>query len=320
MGADRAARSPLVSQWLAGQLVISDCGISTGKRFYVDSGGTYGSDAGGYGHSPDAPKLTLDEPFADAIVTASNGDIIYCMPGHAENLAADSTVDMDIAGVKVVGIGQGASRPTFTCTVDTGDFKLAAAGSVIENILFSNDIDNSTGMVEVSAADCKILDCEFREADAAKFADMLVLTTADADFLEIARCNFTMNAGDGSVSAISIVGSDQVHIHDCWIYGDFSAANIDVAGTAATLLRVHDCTLWNDDDTAGADNVQVVKDTVTASTGVIGPNIFAFLGVDAENITGAINGATFIVNPAGCFVVNAAGEMGKALDWAASTG
>jgi primosomal protein N' (replication factor Y) len=70
MGADRAARSPLVSQWLSGQMVIADMGVSSGKRFYVDSGSATGADTGGYGRSPDAPKLTVDEPFTDQDVTA----------------------------------------------------------------------------------------------------------------------------------------------------------------------------------------------------------------------------------------------------------
>ena len=318
MGADRAARSPLVSQWLSGSMVLSDCGVSTGKRFYVDSGSATGSDGGGYGVSPDAPKLTLDEPFTDGDVTASNGDIIYAMPGHAENLAVDSTVDMDVAGVKIIGLGEGAARPTLTCTIATGDFKMAAAGSVIENLLFLNDVDNSTGLLEVSAADCIIRNCEFREDDAAKFADVLLLTTAGADRMEVADCKFLGNAADGAVSAISLVAGSQILIHRCWIYGDFSAANIDVT-TATALLRVRDCTLWNDDATGGADAIQVVADTATASTGVIGPNIFAFLNANAANITGAILGATFVVDPTGMYVCNLPGEMGMALNWTAST-
>ena len=319
MSADKASRSSLVSQSIGGQLVITDMGVSTGRRFYVDSGSATGSDGGGSGRNPESPKLTLDEPFTDAIVTASNGDIIYCMPGHAENLAADSTVDMDIAGVKVIGIGEGAARPTFTCTVTTGDFKLAAASSVIENLLFLNDIDNSTGLLEVSAADCKILDCEFRESDAAKFADMLILTTAAADRLEIGRCSIIGNTADGAVSAISLIGADGAHIHDCWIYGDFSTANIDFATTLSALVSVHDCTLWNDDATAGGDAIQVIKDSATSSTGIIGPNVFCFVNLNAANITGAISGATFTIDQRGTYVANLAGEMGIETNILAST-
>ena len=319
MGAAKASRSSLVSEKIASQLVISDMGVSTGKRFYVDSGSGSGSDGGGTGRNPDSPKLTLVEPFTDAIVTANNGDRIFCMPGHAENLALDSTVDMDIAGVRIVGVGEGAARPTFTCTAIAGDFKLAAASSVIENLLFLNDVNNSTGLLEVSAADCKILDCEIREADAAKFADMLVLTTAAADRLEIGRCAMISNPGDGAVSAVSAIGADGLSVHGCWIYGNFSEANIHFVTTLSALVKVRDCTLWNVDDTVGADNVQVIKDSVTGSTGVIGPDIFCFLGVDAANITGAISGATFTVDQRGVIVANAVAEMGIETNILAST-
>ena len=319
MSTNRLGRNLLSSQWLNGSLVIADAGISTGKKLYVDSGATYGADTAGYGFNPDSPLATLDKPFTDALVTASNGDIVYCMPGHAENLAVDSTVDMDIAGVKIVGLGGGAARPTFTCTVAAGDFKLAAASSVIENLLFLNDVDNSTGLLEVSAADCKILNCEIREADAAKFADILILTTSGATRLEVAGVKIVGNAGDGAVSAISLVEVTQPHIHHCDIYGDFSAANIDCAGTASVMVRIHDCHLWNDDATGGADAVRCVMDTITGSTGLIGPNVHCHLGVDDHNITGAITGITFVVNPSGCHVTNAVNEKGMPINWTAAT-
>ena len=319
MSANRDGKNLLSSQWLNGSLVIADAGISTGKKFYVDSGATYGLDADGYGVNPDGPMVTLNKPFTDKLVVANNGDIIYAMPGHAENLPADSAVDMDIAGVKIIGLGDGAARPTFTCTATTGDFKLAAASSIIENLLFLNDIDNSTGLLEVSGADCKVRDCEIREADAAKFADILLLTTAGAVRMEIVKVKIVGNAGDGAVSAISLVGTTQPHIHDCNIYGDFSTSVIDCATTLSTLLRIHDCHLWNADATGGADAIQCVLDTITGSTGIIGPNVNCHLGADDHNITGAFTGATFVVNPSGCQVTNAVGEKGMPINWTAAT-
>jgi len=61
--------------------------------------------------------------------------VIYCMPGHAENLAADSAVDVDIASIKIVGLGWGVSRPTFTATAIAGDFKLATDMAILKALV-----------------------------------------------------------------------------------------------------------------------------------------------------------------------------------------
>jgi len=309
------ARHPFVSQWLNGNMVMDNCENTTGFRFYVHSG--TGTDATGYGYSPEAPVATLDYAIAN-LATASQGDIIICMPGHAENLAADSDVDMDKAGLTVLGLGSGSARPTFTCTVNTGDFKLAAAGSVIKNLLFLNDVDNSTGLLEISAADCKVLNCEFREDDAAKFADHLVITTVAADRLEVADCIFIGNAGDGAVALILFVGADNLHMHHCRFFGDCSSGCVEFDGTASLWVLLHDLNVINEDATGGADAIHGIKDTVTGCTGQIGPNIYVFLNANAANISAAVVGATFFCQRP-IMVCNLANEAGMASDRTDST-
>ncbi len=58
----------------------------TGKIYWVDSNAADGMDSvgNGYGVSPRKPFLTLD--YAIGCCTASKGDRIYLLPGHAENL------------------------------------------------------------------------------------------------------------------------------------------------------------------------------------------------------------------------------------------
>ena len=59
-------------------------------------------------------------------------------------------------------------------------------------------------------------------------------------------------------------------------------------------------------------------DTITGTTGVIGPNVQMVLQDDASNITEAITGATFYVIDDGVHVVNAANQKSLAIDWTAS--
>ena len=78
-------------------------------------------------------------------------------------------------------------------------------------------------------------------------------------------------------------------------------------------MRVHDVQVW----TEGSEDLAVL-DTVTGSTGIMGPNIFMILQDDASNITEAITGATFYVIDHGVHVVNAANQKSLAIDWTAS--
>ena len=191
-------RTALFSHWQPGGVMnIEDLVDHPGNIFFVDSGGgAQAGDTPGHGWTPDSPFLTLD--YAVGRCTANNGDVIYCMPGHAENLAADSAVDVDIAGIKIVGLGWGGSRPTFTCTAIAGDFKLAGAGCHwIENLLFINAVDNSTGFLEVSAPDCTIVNCEFRET-LAVYADVMLLTTAAASSRALTRSRSQRSASSAA--------------------------------------------------------------------------------------------------------------------------
>jgi len=290
-----------------GVFTIDDLKEHPGNIWFVDSGS--GTDGAGYGQDPDSPVATLD--YAVGLCTANNGDVILVMPGHAENLAADSAVDIDVAGVKVIGLGWGADRPTFTATAIAGDFKLAAASVYIENLLFLSGVDATTGMVEVSGADCEIANCEFR--DSVDQATDCLITTAAADRLHIHDCKFNMAAAAGANSAIALVGADDCHIYDCEIYGNFAVGAIDLRTTLSARVNIHDCKIW----TENAADIAIV-DTITSSTGWIGPNLQIMLQDNAANITTAVTGATFqLVDPV--YVCNLVNEKAMLIDWTAST-
>lgn len=306
-----ATQTPLFSRRQPGGLFsIVDVPSHPGNVWFVDSGSATGSDAVGYGQNPDAPFATLD--YAIGLTTASNGDTIYVMPGHTEALGADSAVDVDVAGLRIVGLGTGAARPTFTATAIAGDFKLAAASTRIENLLFLSGIDATTGMVEVSAADCQIVNCEFR--DSVDQATDCLITTAAADRLLIDGCKFNMAAAAGADSAIALVGADDCEIRNCWIYGNFAVGAVDIRTTASPRVWIHDCMMW----TENAADICIV-DTITGSTGWIGPRLYLQLQDNAANITTAVTGATFQMTGASVYVGNLVNEQGMLSTWTVAT-
>ena len=89
---------------------------TTGNIYYVDSGAAVASDEVGAGRSPSTPFATID--FAIGQCTANNGDVIYGMPGHAEAVIAAGGLDVDVAGISIIGLGVGNNRPTITLGTD----------------------------------------------------------------------------------------------------------------------------------------------------------------------------------------------------------
>lgn len=287
--------------------VLAGAQVVGGNVFYVDSGS--GTDAAGYGSLPETPVATVD--YAVGLCTANNGDVIIVMPGHTETLGADSAVDVDIAGITIIGCGSGADRPTFNATAIAGDFKLAAASTTIINLLFTGGIDATTGIIEVSAADCKIINCEYR--DVTDQATDILITTAAADRLVIDGFKVIGAAAAGGNSAIALVGADDCEIKNCFIYGNFAVGAIDLRTTASPRVNIHDCKIW----TENSADIAVV-DTITGSTGWIGPNLQIKLKDNAANITAAITGATFqMVDPV--YIVNLVNEKAMLSSWTAST-
>jgi hypothetical protein len=301
-------RSALFSrQQPGGFWVVADIEQTPQGVWFVDSGN--GTDGAGYGRNPDRPFATLDYAVSHADI--DTGDTIYLMPGHAENLAADSDVDVDVSNLHIIGLGWGGCRPTFTATAIAGDFKLAASCGILENILFLSGIDATTGLLEVSSADWLIENCEFR--DSVGQATDMVVALDGSDRLHIKDCKFTMAAAAGANSAIAIVSSDDVEIEGCEIYGNFAVGAIDLRTTASNRINIHDCKIW----TENAADIAIV-DTITGSTGWIGPNLYIMLQDNAANITTAVTGATFhMMDPV--YICNLAGEKAMLSNWTAST-
>jgi len=294
----------LSARWLQGSLQI---GYAAGSAWYVNS---QTGNALNTGVSWLNPMATIDQAVDKC--TASRGDVIYVASCHAENLAADSAIDIDVVGVTVQGIRRGREMPTLTYTAAAGDCKLAAANTSIRDIRFLGGIDVGTGCIEVSAADCSIIDCEFR--DVTGEATDVVMLVAGADRCLIDGYKHFGAAGAGGNSAISINDADDVEIKNFYIYGNFAVGAIDFRTAASARANIHDGKIW----TENAADIAIV-DTITTSTGIIGPNLQLLLQDDAANATASITGATFsLFDP--IYVCNAAAEKGYLIPWTASTG
>jgi hypothetical protein len=124
------ARTELFSRKQAGGVfTISDIARHPGSIFFVHSG--TGTDGAGYGQNPDAPVATID--YAVALCTASKGDVIYVMPGHNEDLGNEQ-IDLDVAGISVIGLGQGLLRPRIDFGHANSSINVGASGITVKNL------------------------------------------------------------------------------------------------------------------------------------------------------------------------------------------
>ena len=250
-----------------------------GEVFWVNNstvlakGGIGGSD--GNNGSYKQPFSTLD--YAVSRCTANRGDIVFIMPGHAEveAVAATAIVDIDVAGVAVVGLGFGDLRPSFTLEVDDGTFDISAANTILSNVRFVSSIVDVAVGFNVSAKNVVIDSVAFE------------YVTAGTDcFIDAVDTSAVDNACDGLVvsncTSYNVETTNQAFIQ---VNGDL--ANLQMTGNRITMGV-------NDDECfVGLSTI-----TDTCVNMLIADNVLSRLNTDGELIfEGTANDCTgFIIN------------------------
>ena len=231
---------------------IEDQAITTGDRWFVNS--ATGSDTANSGYSPDDALATIDAAVGKC--TASQGDIIFVMPGHTETVAEASGLDFDVAGIRVIGLGWGDSRPVINYTATDSTVEFNADDMVIENLRFKGSIaDLVVGLdIKTGCDDLTIRNCEIGGAAAA--TEMLQHVTIEAtnDRITFDGCYFKEPIGGDATACITTEGAfTNLLIKNCLFWGDWSTAVLDLDATAVTSdgLLVIDCDVYNADTSAG---------------------------------------------------------------------
>jgi len=135
----------------------------SGEVFWVNGGTAIAKGAVGGSNGNDGsyrrPFATLD--YAVGKCTANRGDIIVLMPNHSETLAA--AVAVDVAGIAIIGLGQGTNRPAFTGGVAANLVAVSVANVTISNLYFNEKTTASTtsATIDIAAANCTIQNCHF---------------------------------------------------------------------------------------------------------------------------------------------------------------
>ncbi len=208
-----------------------------GKVFYVCNSSTVsplgvaGAD-GNDGKTPDRPLATIKQ--AISLCTASRGDKIILLPGHAETITAAAGIACNVAGVSIIAdpSAVGSQRPTITLsTANTATMTITANEVVLSGILFVANFLNIAACLDISTAkDVMISGCEFRDTSSVLNFVLAIRTSTGADNacdgLSVVGNRFL---GSGTSAATSLVNCRS-------ITGRLTvnANSVDIQGSTAT--------------------------------------------------------------------------------------
>lgn len=270
----------------------------SGKHFIVGDSGTANIDMlkQVFGYDPSGTlRFFADLDSAVGACTADAGDCILVMPGHTETLTTAADIALDVAGIKVLGLGTGESRPKFTfSSTDNAATMTASADSVaLKNVILIGNDDALTNMLVVTG-DGFDIDIETRDTSSAvESATAVRLDTANKGKLKLRHLGFT--GGNAMVSCVRVDDCDDIEI-EIDGYGVVSTAWVELVDASSTNVKVEG-TLY----TQGVTNMtRLVVDTIGSSTWfakiddrsagsvVLGSNVTAFADADISSIAADI--------------------------------
>lgn len=289
----------------------------TGKIFWVNNStvlpvfGVVGADAPSHGTYV-RPFSTVD--YAVGQCAANRGDRIYIMPGHAETYSDATSLNLDVAGISIVGLGSGSLRPTFTLdTANTATIPVSAANIEIQNCKFvANFLSIAKLFTLTTAKHFGTVNCDFSDTSAAlNFVNIVESTGAanTVDGLYDSNSTAAMIGTTFNTFAVLAATARSIRFNGTYVQ------SIDTADEPGLIDVTGIVTDFKADNVAvsvkGTTNVNVIlKCTGTTSTGTI-TNSFAHsldttsvaytvtCGIQASNVfvTGAVATQGGRVNP-----------------------
>lgn len=155
---------------------------------------------------------------AVAACTASRGDVVIIAEGHTESISSNSALTISTAGIRIVGLGTGSLRPTFTLdTATSARINITAANITFKNCIFvANFGDIVTCFLNNAGPEFQVVECEFRDTSSSLNFLAIVTTTVsvNADGLVFNSNRIQMKGTTAGTTPIKIAGTiDRVTIN-----------------------------------------------------------------------------------------------------------
>lgn len=250
-------------------------------------------------------------PTLQAAISRARTDgnsVIYILPGHTENISTADYLSGLKAGTKIIGLGEGRDRGTFTWTTATSTVLVTVANVTIQNLILNMEPGagtiNVAAPITVSNVGFRMIGCDCRVAtDANNKTTIAITTTAAADYLQLISNRFFGATAGEVTTVVRLVGADFACLIGNYIEAATSATAIGVVQfltTASTSVYFEENIFINNK----AASSQAVTGLASVS-GVCKRDFHCIL----DNLT------TGVVTPASlrfqdCRVSNVAGEAG----------
>lgn len=236
------------------------------------------------------PFATID--YAVGKCTANRGDIIAVMPGHSETVSTatggTAALDLDVAGICVVGLGQGTKVAQVDYTLAAGAVTVGASNISIVNMKFHANVPSVLVGIKITAAmtDTRISGCVFDVETTVTDAFVETITLGvGCNRTIVEKCKIDNGLQALSTFAILMKGAtDGATFSNNRIVGDYSTACIGGNTTLSTEVYIIDNPVIMN---GGAGNMGTVAcvSMVTGSTGAFSDNHFY------TNVAAAVTGA-----------------------------
>lgn len=248
----------------------------------------------GYRGGSDQNKGTFNSPFstlAGALTAisadsgANRGDIIMVKPGHAETISSSTALTMNVAGVAVIGLGNGSKRPKFTIdTANTATINVSVDDVSFYNCQFFANFLSIAALFTLSTAkNFTVQSCTFRDtSNVLNFLNIFKSTGAanTVDGLTVEDCRWN-GLGTTSVNSFILTANDIDGA--VWRRNNVKLAR---TATAAVFATVSAGVLT---DLICTDNVAISQQTADTGGGFINVGGTTSTGVVARNLLGDLS-------------------------------
>jgi hypothetical protein len=190
----------------------------------------------------DQPFGTLD--YAIGRCSANKGDIILVKPGYIGTVSSAGGIDMDVAGIAIIGLGAGSDMPKLQWGSSTADIDVDAANITLKNFyLDARGYATVTTMIDVNSHHFTIEDCEFNMGSSTLTAiDVGNSATATTCLRLVCK---TQEAGAGSFIHLGGTASS-FYAEGLWVDGSFGSSCVfNPSTTNMNGMVIKDCLLRN---------------------------------------------------------------------------
>lgn len=129
--------------------------LTSGKVFFVSNTNPVGANDNP-GDDPARPMRNIANALAKC--RANRGDYVVVLPGHAETIT--TAIALSTAGVTVIGLGVGQSKPAFTSSGAIDLVNVTAANCRLENLRLVG-ATSCTAHINIAAAGLEMENCVF---------------------------------------------------------------------------------------------------------------------------------------------------------------